>query len=361
MTATGHPGQDMAGVRGAGRGNDHHEEQLDLLFGAETEVVSETGNDNPDSNAGTGEAVVAAPPVVDADASVGQRLRAARERRGWSREDVAGRLKLQISVIRRIEEDDYSGIAHSVYLRGYLTSYSRLLGLPAGLADEIVSTRGEEAPLVSTGTVSRSRYLLDRYSVSATYLILTGLVVGPAVWLATHGGLEQNFARTELLDVAPPQTALAREQARNELTLEPVVAADSAASIAPAAAAVEEAPPIIASMAPFSSLTSAPATPPTPAVATPAATGAHTLTLRLKQASWVEILSASGEKLEYGLLPAGAERSYASDGAISVRLGNAEGAEVVADGEAIDLAPFRRANVAHLKVFGDGARASRVE
>ncbi len=360
MTASGHPGQDTAGVRGAGRGNDHHEEQLDLLFGAETEVVSETGNDNLDSNADTGEAVVAAPPVTDADASVGQRLRAARERRGWSREDVAGRLKLQISVIRRIEEDDYSGIAHSVYLRGYLTSYSRLLGLPAGLADEIVSTRGEEAPLVSTGTVSRSRYLLDRYSVSATYLILTGLVVGPAVWLATHGGLEQNFARTELLDVAPPQTTLAREQARNELTIEPVVA-DQAASVPSAAAAVEEAPPIIASMAPFSSMSSAPATPPAPVAATPAATGAHTLTLRLKQASWVEILSASGEKLEYGLLPAGAERSYASAGAISVRLGNAEGAEVVADGEAIDLAPFRRANVAHLKVFGDGAPASRVE
>ncbi|WP_440223028.1 helix-turn-helix domain-containing protein [Dokdonella sp. MW10] len=319
--------------------------------------MSETGIDNLDPKPRAEDAVAAAP--ADVDATVGQRLRAGREHRGWSREEVANRLKLQVSVIRRIEEDDYSGIAHSVYLRGYLTSYSRLLGLPVTLADEIVATRGEQAPLVSTGTVSRSRYLLDRYSVSATYLILTGLVVGPAVWLATHGGLEQNFARTELLDVAPPQTTLAREQARSELTIEPVAVDGAAPAVPPPATPVEDAP-IIASMAPFSSLSQAPAAAPVPAT-TPAVTGTHTLILRLKQASWVEILSASGEKLEYGLLPAGAERSYASDGAISVRLGNAEGAEVVADGEAIDLAPFRRANVAHLKVFGDGARASRVE
>src|SRR4029077_16302842 len=52
----------------------------------------------------------------------------------------------------------------------------------------------------ATGKVSRSRYLFDRYSVSATYLILTALIVVPAVWLATHGGLEQNLAHTTPLD-----------------------------------------------------------------------------------------------------------------------------------------------------------------
>ena len=47
---------------------------------------------------------------------------------------------------------------------------------------------------------------------------------------------------------------------------------------------------------------------------------------------------------------------------LSVRLGNAEGAEVGVDGKAIDLAPFRRANVARLRVFGpDGVEAPRSE
>lgn len=86
-----------------------------------------------------------------------------------------------------------------MYLRGYLTSYARLLDMPQILAEKVIAERGVQA-LVSTGRVSRSRYLMDRYSVSAAYLILTALVVGPAVWLATHGGLEQNLARTVLLE-----------------------------------------------------------------------------------------------------------------------------------------------------------------
>ena len=87
----------------------------------------------------------------------------------------------------------------------------------------------------------------------------------------------------------------------------------------------------------------------------------HSLTLKLAQSSWVEITSAAGEKLEYSLLQAGAERTYSSDKSMTVRIGNAGGAVVVADGKTVDLAPYQRANVAHLRVFADGKLASRVD
>ena len=44
-----------------------------------------------------------------------------------------------------------------------------------------------------------------------------------------------------------------------------------------------------------------------------------------------------------------------------MRIGNAEGAEVVADGIRVDLAPFQRANVARLRLFGGDKLASRVD
>ncbi|WP_423926888.1 RodZ domain-containing protein, partial [Dokdonella sp.] len=52
---------------------------------------------------------------------------------------------------------------------------------------------------------------------------------------------------------------------------------------------------------------------------------------------------------------------YSNSGAMSVRIGNAQGVEIIADGKPIDLAPFRRANVAHLKVFGEGGLTTRVD
>jgi len=109
-------------------------------------------------------------------------------------------------------------------------------------------------------------------------------------------------------------------------------------------------------MAPFA----VPSAPVAPAAALPSS-DAHSLTLKLAQASWVEIVSADGEKLEYSLLQAGVERTYSSDASMTIRIGNAGGAVVVADGQKVDLAPYQRANVAHLRVFADGKLASRAE
>lgn len=342
------------------RADDGDHRQLDLMFFAETPVSIAGSDDLHDMNTTAPEASAldAELRATDADATIGERLRRERERRGWSRDDVAARLKWQAGLVRRIEEDDYQGISHAVYLRGYLSSYTRLLGLPTVMADPIVAAHAHEAPLVSTGTISRSRYLLDRYSVSATYLILTGLVIGPAVWLATHGGLEQNLARTVLLDATPAQVAgVDRVDAPKASEADGSTAGGaSAPPPMPSVALAVEPPPIVASMAPFAS-PSAPVTPAPAAVAE----ARHTLVLTLREASWVEVTTADGGKLEYGLLAAGSRKEYASDQAIAVRIGNAEGAQVAIDGEAVDIAPFRRANVAHFKAFADGASVTRAD
>lgn len=302
-------------------------------------------------------------PADDRASSIGLRLRSERERRGWTCEEVASRLKLQARVIRLIEQDDYSDFSHAVYLRGYLTSYARLLDVPVALAERVVTESSQPAPLVATGRVSRSRYLLDRYSVSATYLILTGLVIGPAVWLATHGGLEQNLARTVMLDGPAASTessvpAAQQDASRIAGIAQTVEARQPTASVVGDSATddSQDAPPIVASMAPFASPAPAPAS-----AEAAIAPGAHTLSLKLKQSSWVEITTADGEKLEYGLLGAGTERQYSSSSVMTLRIGNAHGAEVSADGKPIDLAPFQRANVAHLRLFADGNLTSRID
>ncbi|MGH8172106.1 MAG: RodZ domain-containing protein [Rhodanobacteraceae bacterium] len=303
--------------------------------------------------------------------SLGHRLRTAREGLNLSRAEAATKLRLPLRVIARLEDDDYQGMDEGVYLRGYLSSYARLVGLPVVVAESAAAEHARVVPLVATGTVSRSRYLFDRYSVSATYLILTGLIVVPAVWLATHGGLEQNLARTTSLDgpttiSVPPITQTATNdssdpQASSQADQQaPAPASENFATTTPVDAPKQEQMPVIASMTPFSA--QPPAAAPVPERVAAAQTGAHTLTLRLKSASWVEIVDTNGTKLEYGILQGGTARTYSSDDALSVRLGNAEGAEVDVDGQSVDLAPFRRANVARLRVFGpDGVEAPKPE
>ncbi|MEO5627132.1 MAG: RodZ domain-containing protein [Dokdonella sp.] len=315
------------------------------------------------------------PPALElydrASAPLGPRLRGARETRGWSRADVASRLKLPLKLIERLECDDYEGLSDGVFLRGYLRSYSRLVGVCVEQATSVAAAHTQTAPLIATGTISRSRYLFDRYSVSATYLVLTAIIVVPAVWLATHGGLEQNLARTTPLDtpintavvaLAEPASYPGNSAAAGNSSTGTSVAETSETTPLPGVAV--DPSPVIASMTPFATTQTPTNTLPSqaPPADTAIAGGSHILNLKLSQQSWVEITAADGRKLEYTMLAAGSEHSYHSDGQLSVRLGNAQGAQLRTDGTTVDLIPFQRGNVAHVKVFGEaGAGVSRLD
>lgn len=277
--------------------------------------------------------------------ALGQRLRAAREARGLTCETAAQQLRLPASVLHSLEAERFERIGHAVYLRSYLHKYLQLLDLPQVLAERVLSEyAAPPAPLVTTGTVSRPRYLFDRYSGSALYLILTGVIVVPAVLLAMRAGFDQNLVRVASLDTAEQSsTAVAIPDGSSAST-------PSAADREPAPASATDRPnvsaPFIASMTPFPA--------PTPATASAKVVqvqaGQHTVRLNLGEASWVEIVAGDGQKLEYGLLPAGSARDYTTAQPLDVRIGNANAATLEIDGAAKDLAPYRHSNVAHFKV-----------
>ncbi len=351
------------GMQGINIDQDEGDRQMALPLHEETSTMA---SHPADECADEPKPAIAAPtseiriPASDAQGrGLGLRLREAREAYGWSVAEVSAELRLPARIIERLEKDDYAGISDAVFLRGYLTSYARLVDVPVSAVDRVVQANAHVAPLVATGTISRSRYLFERYSASATYLTLTALIVVPAVWLATHGGLQQNLARVTPLD--PPPSAQVTTLATPGLpAAEPVAQAhaDLPAS-APEAPSASSPAPIVASMTPFTIAPAPqPATPESGQDTATAGQGTHTARLKVAQQSWVEVTAADGRKLEYSMLAAGTEREYHSDGALSVRVGNAQGAELHADGNAVDLLPFQRGNVAHVKLFADTASAA---
>ncbi|HET8941558.1 MAG TPA: RodZ domain-containing protein [Rudaea sp.] len=298
--------------------------------------------------------------------SLGLRLREARMARGLSVETVAQQLKLPHTVIEALEAEHFDRIGQGIFLRGYLVKLLKLLDLPQVLAAGVLEPNDALPPLVTSGAVSRTRYLFDRYSGSVLPLILTGVIIVPAVLLAMHVGLDDRTPRITPLDAPLADTQTIAPQGDGVTNPVP---GTSATPVKPEpGSSTSNAPAVMASMATFISATPQTLTAEMPAppasVQAPdvpvAEAGTHNLHLQLVEPSWVEVVDGSGKQLEYALLPAGTARDYRSTHSLSVLLGNAAGASIRVDGKPRELTPYLRGNVARFKLAdGDWTDSSR--
>lgn len=270
---------------------------------------------------------------------VGARLRDARMAQGLRIAQCAEQLHLPIKVLERLEADDFGTPDHFVFLRGPLTSYARLLGLPVEACTPALRTAApaSQPALTSVARVSHSRWLLQRYGTATTYIVLTAFIAVPLVLLGLRGGLDRPPARIVSLDQAPAASA-----ARAHVT--------------------PDATPFRASMAPFGAigLGDASESTATPVVATPApvpaaTTREHSLTLASSGDCWFEITGADGASVDSGLLHAGDTRTWQATAELHVTLGNADAVRVTRDGQPFALDAYKRANVARFDVFGPPA------
>lgn len=274
---------------------------------------------------------------------LGARLRHGREAMGLTLQEAGRRLRLPHQVVRRIECDDVESLGAPVFVRGYLKSYARLVGLPESEVDNCMLESVAPPPLIATGAVPLSRRLLDRFTRQSLYVVLTAITVVPVAFLAFGGHLSQE-TRTASLDAPLMEgaavSALPESKGDHDLTR------IHQGPPAPRAAAGDgDRRAMLASMLPAPVLQSR--------TVGDSADG-PLLTLNFSERSWVEVNAAGGERLEFGMLPAGAERSYPINAGLQVSIGNAQGATVTYNGDSVDLSEVRRANVARFRVSSDG-------
>lgn len=301
-------------------------------------------------------------PTADSHSvSFGNRLHAAREARGLDLETCAHTLKLPARVLRQLEQGSCEGIDSKVYLASYIGKYASFLGInQASIQVELDRIKQDELPLVATGGISHSRFLLDHYATVATYVVLTLVIAVPTIWFGVRSTLDRDLSHLAPLDATPVAQQDAPGTTANSTPAGPAPSVATAAQPPKMAAAPAQEQPLMASMAPFPNLdnSSQPiaTAPSTPAV--DAGAGSHNVTLNLSAASWVEVVGADGSRLEYGLLPAGSNKVYHSDQPLDVRIGNASGAQVSIDGQPVGLDDFRHANVARFRVQVQDGKAS---
>ncbi len=227
-------------------------------------------------------------------AALGEEFRSAREARGLTLSDVAEQIHIRSVYLNAIENEEWSAIGAPVYVRGFIRTYARFLGLDA---EDAVARFNQTAPPERTSAATvvvaddRDRSGLSIWAVLGTLVaVLLVVFVAYEYWQYAQG----NGAK------GPVAVATASPQ--------PV--GGSGGSQAPAAGS-----------------SGAPSAQP---AATPAPLVHHQLAIRLTQRSWLRVTVDGATKLE-GIFPAGTARTFSGNVA-DVRAGNAAGVTVAVNG-----------------------------
>jgi cytoskeleton protein RodZ len=285
--------------------------------------------------------------------SSGARLRAAREAAGLSLDQVAQQLKLAQRQVRALEDENFAELPGRTFSRGFLRNYARLLNLDAddllqNLPDAAIapslgtptlhSTGAMIAELPSAGVGKRASFA--RWLIP---LALVACIVGAATYEWYRGGLA---TLADAPRAAPPASLPDANNGASATTALPNPLANEGApttSIATPAtlpAIVDDKPPATATAA---AAESTPAAPESPSREAP-------ILLSYSGPSWTEIRDRSGQLLISRLVSARSVEPVRGTPPFDVVLGNASAVSLTYRGEAIDLAPYTRRNVARLSL-----------
>ncbi len=290
--------------------------------------------------------------VIEVQPRLGARLRAAREVRGISREDMARRLRVSPTVVSDLESENWARLGASVYVRGHLKNYARMLDIPQVAVAHAVNRMGEVGPLLpSLPAAGGSWSGRNRHAFTyLVYALLTLMLAVPTYTMLNNRGInspEPLVANVPVEFAARDSAADATAgEASSTLPGQVPAAVDAFAPVDPpmvpgTVPGVEPIGPMMASMTPLAEA------PPASALAE----GQHQLAIVFSDRSWLELLDADGRRLEYGILGAGESRQYRVSGPVSLSVGNVSAVTLSVDGERVDLGAYARQNVARLKLF----------
>ena len=257
-------------------------------------------------------------PAEPSATSLGGHLRALREAKGSSLEDMARSTRVGIRHLEALEEERLTDLPSPVFVRGFIRAYCGFLReAPDEVLAHYEALAGERAAAQAANAPPRPRTTWASSSVVVGLALL--VILGIALIL-----INLTVKRTGGTSVAAPNSEISA-------TMPTPAPAPLAAAPAPAEAPrspTASPPPVVAP--PASAPAVAPAPTPAPAV-TRSVPGPHRLTIKAVDATWIRVQPDEGRATEE-LLPAGASREWSAERRFLVTIGNAGGVEVALNG-----------------------------
>jgi cytoskeleton protein RodZ len=261
-----------------------------------------------------------APAAPAAPRSIGERLRAGRERSGLSIAAAAEKLHLDAKVIEALEADRFTELGASVYVRGHLRRYADFVGEPGAELVSSYSARDARPPPPDLTQVPHAERRADpRRLVTPLVGLSCAAVLLVAIWWVLAGsrpGSPESASTLPVPVVQPsdPATANSPSGVATPVVLSSSTPVNSPAGKSSAAAGVDGA-----------------ASQPKRDDTTPVRE--TRLKLDLTNDSWIEIYDSRDKKLFYDVASAGSVQTVSGRGPLRVVLGNAAGVTIEVDGQ----------------------------
>ncbi|MGY3916969.1 RodZ domain-containing protein [Aeromonas australiensis] len=245
----------------------------------------------------------------------GQLLRNAREQLGWTREQVASRIHLRLTLIAAIESDTYDKHTSHTFIRGYLRTYAKLVGVPEetilAAYDKLGLTPPDNIDMQSFSRRSRQQANDNRLKVVTWLVILVLIALSVAWWwqsTSRRSAGDEALAATEMSASGPIPAELG-------LTPPDVINADLDEGTAIVPAVTEMSAPVVvseanATLAPISAANDAEASTTNEAGSQQAAVEpalAPQLKMNFTADCWLDVKDANGKTLFSGLKKANDE------------------------------------------------------
>lgn len=308
-------------------------------------------------------------PLHEVQASPGEMLKALREERKLTVQDIAAKLYLDARIIEALEQNKFADLPASTYTRGYLRSYARLVGADADLIiaiyNKVAPGPPEIIPEVRPPVQLSSR---DKPVQAFTWVVF--LVIG----LLVFSWVRSNYLMDETDQPADSAQSTTPAAAPQPIPATAAIATDLLADVIPgeieneltdAVTTPDQAPipatggdlteiveaGVNAALTETAGATTTQATALDRAVADAAdnvanAQGPDLLKLRFTADSWVEVTDRDGHRLYENLARTGDQISLSGAAPFAVKLGFSQGVILEFNGEPFDPAPFSHSGVA---------------
>ncbi|MEZ8230001.1 cytoskeleton protein RodZ [Vibrio splendidus] len=294
-------------------------------------------------------------PAIEA----GTLLKNKRESLGLTQKQISDRLKLRVTLIQQIEENQFESDQVATFMRGYIRSYAKYVNLDEKVVLNALHHSGDaqhqEQEMLSFSRKTKtekhnSRIMLLTWSIFAVIVGISSLW-----WWQNQqqDTLSQSLANTESSEelvveesLDPELTSLEVIEAEQNTETSPVTEnSDELAEVSSAEDSVTLDPVEVLEEAPeaadVASVTAEPETVAPEAVV-------NELVMQFSADCWIQVKDASGKTLSTGIKKAGQTLNLSGTAPYKVILGAPEGVSMTFASEPVDLSGYTSGKVARI-------------